>query len=72
MIGNAGGEIDRRLTVRPSCGAAVRSGIWLGEQDFYLADVVATCAPPSSEATSPIRVLVVEICPKLDRDRRSG
>jgi hypothetical protein len=45
MIGNAAGEIDRRLAVRPSCAAAVRSGVRLGEHDFYLADVVATCAP---------------------------
>jgi hypothetical protein len=49
MIGNAAGEIDRRLTVRPSCAAAVRSGVQLGEQEFYLADIVAACARPSSD-----------------------
>jgi Uma2 family endonuclease len=69
MIGNAAGEIDRRLAVRPSCAAAVRCGVRLGEQDFYLADVVATCAPPSSEAHVADPFLVVEILSEADPDR---
>jgi Uma2 family endonuclease len=61
IAGNAWGEIDRRLECRPPCCALVEGGIWLSDKDYYVADVVATCAPPSEDGYVAEPFLIVEV-----------
>jgi Uma2 family endonuclease len=58
---NAGIQIDQRLRDRPACSALVEGGIWLSDDHFYVADVVATCAPPSRDGYVADPFLIVEV-----------
>jgi Uma2 family endonuclease len=61
IAGNAWGEIDRRLEGRPPCAPVVEGGVQVDDGNFYVADVVATCAPPSNEQHVPDPFLIVEV-----------
>ncbi len=61
IASNVAVEIDRRLDPSSACSAAVEGGIWLGDDDFYVADVVATCAPPSVDGYVAEPFLIVEV-----------
>jgi Uma2 family endonuclease len=61
IASNVAVEVDRRLESRPSCAAIVEGGIWLGDDNFYVADVVATCAPSSNDGYVADPFLIVEV-----------
>lgn len=72
IAGNAWGEIDRRLSERPPCAGVVEGGIWIDDENFYVADVVATCAPPSEDGMVKDPFLIVEvISPSNEKDELS-
>jgi Uma2 family endonuclease len=66
IAGNVWGEIDRRLEGRPPCAGVVEGGVWLSDDDYYVADVVATCAPPSEDGYVAEPFLIVEILSDSD------
>lgn len=61
IAGNVWGEIDRRLSMRPPCTGVVEGGLWIDDDNFYVADVVATCAPPSDDGMVKDPFLIVEV-----------
>lgn len=71
MVGNAGGEISRRLKGHRPCGAAVIAAVQVDDANVYIADVVATCTLPGKDAVCvPDPFLIVEILSDTDRGRR--
>ena len=71
LIANAGTEIGNRLKGHRPCGAAVIAAAEIDERNVYVADVVATCAPPTGDAVCvPDPFLIVEILSDTDRGRR--
>jgi Uma2 family endonuclease len=69
---NAGVEIDRRLADRPPCCAISEAGIWISDEDYYEADVAATCAPTSEDGYIAEPFLVVEVLSASDARERDG
>ena len=61
IAGNAWGEIDHRLESRPPCGGVVEGGIRLDDDNYFIADVAATCAPSSDEHFVADPFLIVEV-----------
>jgi Uma2 family endonuclease len=61
IAGNAWGEVDRRLESRPPCGGLVEAGIWLDDDNYFVADVAATCAPSLDEHFVQEPFLIVEV-----------
>lgn len=71
VIANAGTEIGARLKGHRPCGAAVVAAVWVNDENVYIADVVATCTPPTGDAVCvPDPFLIVEILSDTDRGRR--
>jgi Uma2 family endonuclease len=70
IASNTSAEIERRLEVRPPCGAMVEGGIRVSDDKYYVADVAATCAP-ISEGFVREPFLVVEIVSDSDRGARA-
>src|SRR4051794_35405121 len=69
---NVAVEIDRRLEQRPPCCAVAEGGVWIDDANFYVPDVVATCAPPSNDGMVKDPFLVVEIIsPSNEKDELS-
>ena len=72
IAGNVWGEIDRRLAERPPCCGIVEGGVWIDDDNFYVPDVVATCAPPSDDGMVKEPFLIVEvISPSNEKDELS-
>ena len=61
IAGNAWGEIDRRLERRPPCRGVVEAGVWIDNDNYYVANVTATCAPPSGDTMVREPFLIVEV-----------
>jgi Uma2 family endonuclease len=69
IAGNAHVEIDRGLEGRPPCRSVLEAGIWIDDENYYVADVVATCAPPSDSVAVREPLLIVEvISPSNEKD----
>ena len=72
MIANVGCEVGERLKGHRPCGAAVIAAVHVDDSNVYIADVVATCAPPIRDAVCvPEPFLIVEILSDTDRGRRA-
>ncbi|HET6469522.1 MAG TPA: Uma2 family endonuclease [Geminicoccaceae bacterium] len=61
ITGNAWGEIDRRLAERSPCRAQVEAGIAIDAENFFVADVAATCAEHDAERWIVDPFLIVEV-----------
>jgi Uma2 family endonuclease len=72
IAGNAWGEIDRRLADRPPCCDVVEAGILISDEDYYEADVAATCAPTSEDGYIAEPFLIVEVLSASDARQRDG
>jgi Uma2 family endonuclease len=64
-------EIRRRLVGRRPCTAMTEAGGWIDDEDYYVADVAATCAPPSEDGYVAEPFLIVEVLSDSDRRRRA-
>lgn len=65
---NAAIEIDRYLEQRPLCRAATEAGVWVDDDNYYVADVVATCAPPAEDGVIHEPFLIVEVLSSSNDD----
>jgi Uma2 family endonuclease len=69
IAGNAHVEIDRALEARAPCRSVLEGGVWIDDDNYYVADVVATCAPPSDSIAVRDPMLIVEvISPSNEKD----
>lgn len=64
---NAAVEIDRRFEDRPA-RAAAKAGVWVDDDNYYVADVVATCAPPAEDGIVREPFLIVEVLSSANDD----
>jgi Uma2 family endonuclease len=71
IAGNAFVEIDRRLESRSPCTGVVEGGIRLNDKDYNVADVAATCSPPSEDGYVAEPFLIVEVLSDSDRGKRA-
>lgn len=68
IAANAAIEIDRYLEDRPSCRAAIEAGVWVDDENYYVADVVATCVPPAEDGIIREPFLIVEVLSSSNDD----
>jgi Uma2 family endonuclease len=64
---NVAALLRERLRNRRPCRAEAEAGIWITEDDYYVADLAVTCAPVSNSDRVEDPVLVVEILSKSTR-----
>lgn len=69
---NVGIEIDRRLERRPSCRVQGDAGIRIGDDTFYVADVVITCNPEPRSQITRDPLLIVEVLSPSTRSDDKG
>ena len=69
IAANAAVELDRRLEARPPCRPVLEAGIWIDDENYYVADVAATCSPPSEVLHLNDPFLIVEVVsPSNEKD----
>ncbi len=61
IAANAAVEIDRRLESRPPCRPVLEAGIWIDDENYYVADGAATCAAPCEAVHLSDPFLIVEV-----------
>ena len=64
---------DRPAAGRPAALLCDReAGIWISDEDYYEADVAATCAPTSEDGYIAEPFLIVEVLSASDARQRDG
>lgn len=72
IVGNAWGVIDARLRERPPCRVVVGGGVAIDEHNWFVADLLVTCAPIEGRREVAEPILVVEVLSDSTRDRDLG
>ncbi len=72
VVGNAWGAIDRALRERPPCRAVVGGGVAVDAHNWFVPDLVVTCAPPEGRREVAQPRLVVEILSESTRGHDLG
>ncbi len=72
IVGNAWGVIDPVLRERPPCRAVVGGGVAIDAHNWFVADLVVSCAPPEGRREVVEPILIVEVLSDSTRDRDLG
>jgi Uma2 family endonuclease len=72
IVGNAWGVIDPALRERPPCRAVVGGGVAIDAHNWFVADLVVSCAPPEGRREVAEPILIVEVLSDSTRDRDLG
>jgi len=72
IVGNSWGLIDQRLGEKPPCRAVVGGGVAIDAHNWFVADLVVTCAPPEGQREIKEPILIVEVLSESTADRDLG
>lgn len=72
IVGNLALEIGEKLRDRPPCRAVVGGGLAIDAHNWFVADLVVTCAPPEGRREVVEPILIIEVLSEETRDRDLG
>lgn len=72
IVGNAWGVVDRSLRERPPCRTVVGGEVAIDAYNWFVADLVVTCAPAEGRREVAEPILIVEVLSESTSDRDLG
>ena len=72
IVANAAFEVTGRLQGRPPCRAVVGGGVAIDAHNWFVADLLVTCAPPDGQREIREPILIVEVLSESTADRDLG